>query len=547
MNTQENSFSITGQIVDIINRDIFPGEIQVINGVISQIIKIKTAEERYILPGFIDSHIHIESSMLTPSEFARLAVVHGTVGAICDPHEIANVLGVPGVEFMLKNAESVPFKFLFGAPSCVPATPFETAGATFGSEEIETLLDKDGIGFLAEMMNVPGVLNQDEAVLQKLKIAKSKGMPIDGHAPGLEGQNAKDYFGSGITADHESFTLNEGKGKLELGVTLQIREGSAAKNFDTLIPLLKEYPERIMFCSDDKHPDDLVRGHINLFVKRALEQGHDLFNVLRSASLIPAKHYSLPIGTLQIGDSADFIVVDDLKDIDVLATYINGIKVAEEGKTLIKTKKISTPNNFKCAQVNPRDLAIKVKTSQLRVIQIIDGELITKELHIDAKERDGLVVADLDNDILKLVVVNRYNQSSPAITFVKGIGLKKGAIASSVAHDSHNIICAGVSDQEICDAINSIIKTRGGVSLSDGEKVDLLPLPIAGLMSEKDGYLVAEKYENLDRKSKKLGSSLFSPFMTLSFLALLVIPELKLSDKGLFDGKKMGFVDIWVE
>ncbi|MEE4257463.1 MAG: adenine deaminase [Bacteroidales bacterium] len=537
-------FSISGQIVDIINNRIFPGTVLVKNGKVEAVTEVEVDEKDFILPGFIDSHIHIESSMLIPSEFARLAVTHGTVATVSDPHEIANVMGIDGVMFMIQNGKKVPFKFYFGAPSCVPATPFETAGAELGPQEIDKLLSMDEIRYMSEMMNFPGVLNGDRQVKAKLAIAEKYGKPVDGHAPGLLGDEAAKYIAAGISTDHECFTLEEALDKLVSGMYIQIREGSAAKNFEELIPLLEKCPEKVMFCSDDRHPNDLARNHINDHVRRAVKAGFDPVTVLRATTLHPIQHYGLDVGLLQEGDPADFIVVDNLKDFNVKQTWIDGMLVAINGQPMFKSVKEKPINKFKAAPITPKDIEVQAKGSQIAVIRAIDGQLVTEQLNKLLVSENGLVAPSIENDILKLVVCNRYEKAKPAVAFINHFGFKRGAIASTVAHDSHNIIAVGTSDDEICRAVNLLVKNKGGISLVDGETEELLPLPVAGLMSNKDGFSVAKAYDELDKKAKALGSSLRAPYMTLSFMALLVIPALKLSDKGLFDGNKFEFVPL---
>jgi adenine deaminase len=542
--------SIVGNIVQILEKAIFYGIINYDN---DKIISIeKTGDEKegepYIIPGFIDSHVHIESSMLIPSEFARIAVVHGTIGTVSDPHEIANVCGVDGVKYMIENGKKVPFYFCFGAPSCVPATIFETAGASLNSQEVEELLQLPEIGYLSEVMNFPGVLNNDEELMLKIKAAKNANKPIDGHAPGLMGELAKKYIDAGIETDHECFTNGEALEKLKLGMKILIREGSAAKNFEELILLADEYYTKMMFCSDDKHPDDLVEGHINQLVKRAIHKGIDRFKVLRMATINPILHYRMNIGLLREGDWGDFIVVDNLDDFNVLETYINGTKVAENGLSLIENLQSEVINNFNCEPIENKHIKIAApeNVQRMRVIQTIDGQLITNEIFVEPKIENGLVVSDLDKDILKIVVLNRYKVAPPVIEFINNYGLKEGAIASSVGHDSHNIIAVGVDDFSICEAINLIIREKGGVAAVSNTKRGVLGLPVAGLMSCDDGYKVAESYSKIDKFVKdQLGTTLISPFMSLSFMALLVIPTLKLSDLGLFDGEKFEFVDLF--
>ena len=538
-------FSVNGNLVDIHQKKIYFAEITVENGKIKSITSNPNPDSHrdetrnYILPGFIDSHVHIESSMLVPSEFAKLAVVHGTVATVSDPHEIANVCGMKGVEYMIENGKSVPFKFHFGAPSCVPATSFETAGAVLDSNDVKKLLKNDDIYYLSEMMNFPGVLNEDEEVMKKIAAAHHLLKPVDGHAPGLRGEDAKKYIAAGITTDHECFTKEEALDKLQNGMKIIIREGSAAKNFDALVDLLHEYYKQMMFCSDDKHPDSLVEGHINQLCARAVAKGIDLFKVLQAACVNPVHHYKMRVGLLKEGDPADFIVVKDLKSFGVLQTYIDGKLVAENGKTKIETKKSKAINNFSCTKRSISDFEVPLTThhSPLTTIEALDGQLITNKLLVDPT-----IISNPEKDILKIVVVNRYNDAPIAKAFIKNFGLKNGALASSVAHDSHNIVAVGVDDENICEAINMVIEHKGGVSFVSDDTEMIVPLPVAGLMSNEDGYKVAEQYSLIDKAVKLAGSTLSAPFMTLSFMALLVIPHLKLSDLGLFDGDKFEFV-----
>lgn len=548
-----SSFSISGNLVDVPQQRIYTATITVENGKILSIKETDSPQgsDQYLLPGFIDSHVHIESSMLVPSEFARLAVVHGTVATVSDPHEIANVCGMEGVEFMIENAKTVPFKFNFGAPSCVPATIFETAGAALHSNDVEKLLQRDEIKYLSEMMNFPGVLFKDEEVMKKIAAAHRLNKPVDGHAPGLRGEKAKQYIDAGIYTDHECFTAEEALDKLKYGMKIIIREGSAAKNFDALIDLLHDYPDMIMFCSDDKHPDSLVIGHINQLCARAIARGIDIFKILKAACINPVLHYKLDVGLLREGDYADFIVVKDLENFEVVQTFIDGELVAESGISNIKTTKSGIVNNFSCRKKEIADFAVSLAANQaqLHVIEALDGQLITNRLSFTPKLIDDKIVSDIENDILKIVVVNRYNEAPVAAAFIKNFGLKKGAIASSVAHDSHNIVAVGVDDESICNAVNFVIDNKGGISCvfpaePAGSWTEMaLPLPVAGLMSNEDGYMIAAQYTYIDKMVKEeLGSTLTSPFMTLSFMALLVIPHLKLSDLGLFDGDRFEFV-----
>lgn len=541
-------FRVSGHIVDVLNDEIFPGTLHILNGKIAEIIREPVSSTQFILPGFVDAHVHIESSMLVPSEFARLAVVHGTVATVSDPHEIGNVLGVPGVEYMIQNGSQVPFKFFFGAPSCVPATPFETAGAEINAEDLEELLQRGEIKYLAEMMNWPGVLHDDPLVVQKLTLARKFGKVVDGHAPGLRGEQARRYAAAGISTDHESFTEVEARDKLAAGMKILIREGSAAKNFEALAPLLTDFADRLMFCSDDKHPDNLVEGHLNLLVKRALARQVDLLKVLRIACVNPVLHYGLEVGLLQLHDPADFIIVDDFEQMRVRKTYINGQLVAEDGKTNIASVPIPIINKFEAQAKLPEHFRLPCSEERLlRVIEAHDGQLVTSQLLLPPKVEDGSAVSDPARDLLKIAVVNRYQDAPPAVAFIRNFNLKHGAIASSVGHDSHNILAVGTDDASICRAVNLVIQAKGGISAVDGEEEQVLPLPVAGIMSAADGYQVAHDYATLDAKAKEMGSTLASPFMTLSFMALLVIPALKLSDKGLFDGEAFEFVNPFSE
>ena len=544
---------IAANIVDLKNREIYPVEITIEGGKIQAIKKLdRVAKDAgYILPGFVDAHVHIESSMLPPAEFARLAVVHGTLATVSDPHEIANVLGVAGVHYMLDEAKKVPFKFCFGAPSCVPATTFETAGANMDAQAVHELLQHPEIAYLSEVMNFPGVLQHDTEMMAKLASAKQLSKPIDGHAPGLRGAAAQQYFANGITTDHECFSYEEGREKALLGVNILIREGSAARNFDALWPLIKEFPQQIMFCSDDKHPDDLIKGHINQLVSKAVALGCDLFDVLYAACIHPVEHYDLPLGQLQIGDAADFIIVEDLEQFKVTAAYLDGQCVAQGARSLIIRQQSDTPNNFRSSIKTPNEFILKYPNqhAKIRVIHALDGEIVTRQFQANLNTHHGALVPDVEQDILKIVVVNRYLEKAPiAIGFVHGFGLKKGALASSVAHDSHNIVAIGTDDDALCTAVNAIIRSKGGISATDGQKTEVIPLPIAGLMSTQDGHELAEAYAKMDSWTKSaLSCQLKAPFMVLSFLALPVIPELKMTDLGLFDVNDFGFVSVAVD
>jgi len=544
---KENKYLIFGKLVDPVNKKILNACIFVENGEIAKIEHAREKCEKYILPGFIDSHVHIESSMLTPGEFARLAVRHGTVATVSDPHEIANVCGERGLKFMIEDGKKVPLKFHFGVPSCVPATGFETSGETLNAEIVGELLRSDDYFFLSEMMNYPGVIYNDAEVWGKIKSAIKLNKPIDGHAPGVTGEDLKKYAGANITTDHESATIDEAIEKIENGIKAQIREGSAAKNFNALYPLITKYTEKVMLCTDDCHPDDLVKGHINLLIKRGLEKGIDLFDLLTVACVNPVRHYNLNVGLVQAGDPADFIIVDDLENLNVLETHINGKKVYSNGKALFEYKAGKPVNNFKREIISENDLLVKDNGKNIRVIKCFDGQLFTSSIVVKPNTRNSQVISDIKNDYLKLVVVNRYINSEPAIGFINGFGFKDGAVAQSIAHDSHNIIAIGTNDEDLLRAINTVISLKGGIAISEKKNIHQLALEIAGLMSSENGEKIAAKYAKLNNLAKSLGSSFKSPLMTLSFMALMVIPELKLGDKGLFDVNAFSPVSLFVE
>ncbi|RYY56738.1 MAG: adenine deaminase [Chitinophagaceae bacterium] len=545
------TISIKARLADAFARRTYPAEITISNGRISQITELTSTGDTvlpYILPGFTDSHVHIESSMLVPSEFAKMAVVHGTVATVSDPHEIANVCGPAGVEFMIENGRTVPFKFNFGAPSCVPATTFETAGATLDAKQVASLLARPEIKYLSEMMNFPGVLFRDPEVMEKIAAAHALGKPVDGHAPGLRGLDAQTYIDAGISTDHECFTAEEALDKLDRGMKILIREGSAARNFDALIGLLADHEDHIMFCSDDKHPDSLLLGHIDQLCARAAARGINVYSIIRAACINPVLHYKLDVGLLRTGDPADFILVDDLTGFRVRETWINGEKVAANGRSLISTTPAGTINQFDCQPIHPSHITFLVPdTDTIPVIEALDGQLITTRgsqavsdlLHTNGRE----LVSNTAADVLKIIVVNRYKPSAVAVAFIRNFGLQAGALASSVAHDSHNIVAVGADDGSLCRAVNLVIEATGGVSAVYGDREEIVALPVAGLMSNAPGPDVAAAYTSIDRLSKEMGSRLGSPFMTLSFMALLVIPHLKLSDLGLFDGDRFQLLD----
>ncbi len=537
---------VSGNIVDVVNDIIYPGTLMIQKGKIVDITKENRKYNKFIIPPLIDAHVHIESSMLVPTEFARLAVCHGTVASVSDPHEIANVLGIDGINFMVENGKQSPFKFYFGAPSCVPATSFESTGHNIDANNVTSLLYREEIKYLSEMMNFPGVIHRDPEVIKKIETAIRLGLPIDGHAPGLSGQKLAAYVNAGISTDHETIDKEEALEKLELGMKILIREGSAAKNFDALVCFIEKYPEKCMLCSDDKHPDDLVQGHINQLVKRALDAGCDKMKVFKTASINTIMHYGLEVGLLQKADFADFVVIDGFESFRILETWIDGSKVAENGKTLLPCISINPINNFNTTEKKIQDFAVPAEGKKINLIQALDGQIYTEWKQEYPKIQGNNVVSDPDRDILKISVVNRYVDVQPAVAFINNFGLKKGAIAASIAHDSHNIVAVGSNDDDLTKAINLIIRNKGGLSIVHGKDEFLLPLPVGGLMANDDCFTVSRDYSIMDRKAKAFGSLLQAPFMTLSFMALLVIPKLKLSDKGLFNSETFEFTNLFV-
>ncbi len=552
---------ISGHIVDVVASRIFRGTIFIDNGKIKDIIEDDNDNSQIIMPGFVDSHVHVESSLLVPTEFARLVVPHGSVASVSDPHEIANVMGVDGVRYMIEVGKKSPFKFYFGAPSCVPATTFETAGATLNSDDIEELLSSDDIKYLGEMMNYPGVLFNDDEVSKKLEAARRHAKAVDGHAPLLKGDDLKKYCAAGISTDHECSSIEEAKEKILNGMKIQIREGSAANNFDALIDIIREYPEKVMLCTDDAHPHELIKGHINMLVKKAIDMGYDIIDVIKAATINPVRHYNLEVGMLQKNEPADFIVIDNFKDFNILKTYIDGILVAENGKSLLESVPVDTINNFVAEKVTADDFTVVDEDRDINVIGVVKGELLTEKLvgramSVKSTSRrvaespsrlveTNLLVSDVENDILKIAVINRYEKKKPAVAFIKGFGLKKGALASSVAHDSHNVIVIGCDDESMAMAANMIIDNKGGFAVYADDVKMCLPLPVAGIMTNEDAFKVAADYQRLKDLSKTLGSTLSDPFMTMEFMALLVIPKLKLSDKGLFDCEKFELISMY--
>ncbi len=542
---------ISGTVVDIVNQRLFGGRIEVNEeGRIAAIHPESHPRPGFLLPGLVDAHVHVESSMLCPTAFARAALYHGTLAAVCDPHEIANVLGLAGVEFMLAESTRTPFHFAVGAPSCVPATPFDTAGAVLDAAAVAELLTRADISHLAEMMNVPGVLSGDSEVMAKLDAAHRWDKPVDGHAPGLRGEEMRRYLQAGISTDHECLSREEAGEKATAGLHILLRRGSAARGFQALLPVLRDYPEKCMFCTDDLHPDELLWGHIDEMVRIALAQGYSLFDVLGAASLNPVRHYGLPMGLLQVGDRADWIEVEDVQSFRVQRTVLSGCVVAEKGKArLPEMGPLSRPNHFRLQPLRAEQLALSARLGRCRVIGLRDGELYTDEMLCQPTVRGGVVVSDPSRDLLKLMVCNRYAQEGkPALALVHGLGLVAGALAASVAHDSHHLICIGSDDALMVQAANAVIDHGGGLAAVTAQgEMAVMPLPVAGLMSSESCEVAAEQYRQVTAMARFCGCRLTAPFMALSFLALPVIPALKLTDRGLFDALRFQPVDFWLD
>lgn len=538
---------VEGNIVDIHTRQIYPAEIYIsAEGKIEEILPNSKKYKNFICPGFVDAHVHIESSMLTPYEFAKMVIRKGTVAIVNDPHEIANVMGIDGIQFMIEDARKATIKIYFTVPSCVPATCFDAAGSILQAEEIEKLFKTYKFVALSEMMNVPGLLNEDKDVKRKLEAAKRENLPIDGHAPGLKGKSLQTYIEAGISTDHECTTLEEALEKLKLGMKILIRDGSAVRNFEALHPLIELYPEQLMFCVDDAHPDDILEnGEIDKIVKKSLALGYDLFDVLKIASKNAIDHYRLPVGMLRKGDDADFLIVKDLKTFEVLSTYIRGRENYRKGngseETVENLDRHSSLNCFYHLPISERELQKRAE-GILPVIKVEEGEIVThKYEYIIQKIRENLA-SDISQDILKIAYINRYRNGKPQIAFIKGIGLKQGAFATTVAHDSHNILAVSVNDKDMKKVINAIIEAKGGLAVKDEKDVHILPLPIGGIMSKESAEVVAEQYRILNEELKRMGCKLSSPFMTLAFMSLLVVPDLKIGERGLFDYEKFNFL-----
>ncbi len=534
--------------VDFYDKQIYPALIN-FDEKINFIKKIDEKCSNLIIPGLIESHIHIESSMLTPSRFAQVAVTHGTTAIVADPHEIANVLGLDGINFMRDDAKKTPVKIFFTAPSCVPATKFETSGAIIDSEKINLLLEEKDIVALGEMMNFYGVIHSDSEVMKKIKFAHKYKKPVDGHCPKLTGEKLNKYIKAGILTDHECTTLVEAEEKLGKGMKIMIKQGSYAKNLENIYPLAFKNSDFCFLASDDLEADDLLKGHMNLKLKEIVNLGINPFDAIRMSTFNPARHYNLNVGLLKSGDPADFVILNNLRDFNVLETYINGKLVAKDGKALFELPEVKKMNFFDIKQKNVNDFKInsnkKNGVIKVHVIGLVENQIITKKLIETLKVDNYEILPDLGKDILRIAVAERYGNNNLALGFIKGFMLKEGAIASSVAHDSHNIISIGFEKNDITRAINTVIEMRGGLTLVRNNQVLIrIALPIAGLMSDKPAEDIVKKLNRFYLILKALGCTLNSPLMILSFMSLPVVPELKLTDRGLFDVEKFGFINL---
>ena len=564
-------------ILDVIANTIYPASITIKDGMFSEVTPIVVTDDTeldfdgLVLPGLIDAHIHIESSMLTPAQFAKIAVRYGVTSAVCDPHEIANVLGIEGVEFMIENASQVPFNFYFTAPSCVPATPFETSGYSLGVSEIEYLLQKDEIIGLGEMMNFPGVINGDEEVLKKLDLARKYKKPIDGHAPLLSGENLDKYLEHDILTDHECVSFLEAFEKKRKGMKIMVREGSSAKNMEDIFNFkdsiydlefggLEEIPPSVLenniyslmfdfIVSDDKNSVDLVQGYLNESIKKAVDLGIGVLKAIDMTTVNPAYFYKLNSGVIVENAQADFIVIDELDTFKVLKTYIAGECVFDGENVLFDVPEVEAENSMNVGLKTPQDFDINYDGDEceVNVIKCFDGQLLTEKETATLKTKDGVIQSDILNDILKISVVERHGKNHVSNGFIKGFGLKKGAIASSIAHDSQNIVVIGYNSKDMADAVNRVIENKGGLAVESEDFDDSLSLPIAGLMTNEDAFEVASKLKHLQKMAYALGCEINEPFMTMAFMSLLVMPSIKLSDKGLFDVDSFEFMDVIIK
>jgi adenine deaminase len=545
------------RLVNVFSGDIHLTNVAVHEGTVIGMGDYQAKEEvdlkgKYLVPGFFDGHVHLESSMVTPAEFARAVVPSGTTTVIIDPHEIANVMGLDGIRYMLESSQGLPLDVYIMLPSCVPATHLETSGAKLTSYDLSLLLGNERVLGLAEMMNFPGVIFEDREVLDKIRIAQGK--RIDGHAPGLKGKDLCAYIGAGIKSDHECTTVAEAKEKLRLGMYIMVREGTAARNLEDLLPLInRDNSRKCFFVTDDRHPQDLLEeGHINSIIKKAVKLGLDPITAIQMATINAAEYFKLSnVGAVAPGYRADMVVLKDMKNFGIEKVFKNGKLVAQNGQILprkIKETEVTIRSSMNVNWMGLEGFDIKAEADKVRVIQVVPGQIVTRKLIVSPKVEKSKVVVDIDRDILKIAVVERHLASgNVGIGLVKGFGLKKGALASSVAHDSHNIVIVGAKDEDMMTAAIEVVRMRGGQAVvKDDEVIASLALPIAGLMSNRPLEEVSDKVKKLNRTVTELGCRLKEPFMTLSFLALPTIPELKLTDKGLVDVEKFQIVPLFV-
>ena len=546
------------QVINVFGGEIIKDAIAISDGIIVGYGQYKAKNTidlkgRYVAPGFIDSHVHIESSMTCISEFAKAVLVHGTTAVAADPHEIANVLGAAGIEYMLKSAEQQPMNIYFTLPSCVPATDMETAGAHLTAEDLQPFFDREKIVALAEMMNFPGVIFRDADVLAKIESARLQKKPVDGHAPGLKEQALYAYIAAGIQSDHECTTAQEAKEKLMAGMYIMVREGTGAKNLQALLPVINaKTSRRMMWCTDDRHPHDLIEdGHIDSIVREAIASGLDPMIAIQMATLNPAEYFGLShLGAIAPGKQADLVVFSDIKKPVIDQVYYRGVLTAENGRIQddIRFPAAATVPPSIQVELPNIDFSIPAEKNRVRVIEIVAGQLITHERIEKAAVKNNEAVSDVSRDLLKIAVVERHKGTgSIGKAFVKGFGIQRGALASSVAHDSHNIIIVGATDEDMQAALKAVVQMGGGLAAVLDQKILAeLALPVAGLMSLEPVRSVRDQLDRLIQSSHEMGAELKDPFMMLSFLALPVIPELKLTDRGLIDVNKFEVVSLFV-
>ena len=547
-----------GLLVNVLSGEIYQADVGIFGGMVVGVGKYRGREEvdvggKHLCPGFIDGHVHIESSMVEVREFAKAVVPLGTTSVVIDPHEIANVFGLEGIQYMLKSSKFNPLNVFLMLPSCVPATEFETSGSALKGFDLYPLLAEKWVLGVGEVMNYQGVLREDQDILDKITMSDEK--RVDGHAPGLSGRDLCAYVAVGVGSDHEGTTVAEVREKLRLGLHIMIREGSLTKNLKDLLPVITPYNiSRCLFVTDDRHPKDILgEGHVDYMVRMAIESGLDPVSAIRLATINTAEYFKLDkLGAIAPGFVADILVLDSLEEVRIGRVYKRGDLVAEDGKLLqlpVEPPRIPLRSSVNLKFLTLEDFKIPARGSKMRTIEIVPQQILTREYLAPAKVENGYAVSDPENDIVKVAVIERHHASDNiGRGFVKGLGLKRGAIASSVSHDSHNIVVAGVTDEDMLEAVIEIARMKGGLSIvADGKVLGRLPLPIAGLMSDQSMARVRDDLESLSEIAASLGVKVKDPFMALSFISLPVVPDIKLTDLGLFDVKNFKFIDVFTD